>query len=106
MQAPAGGAVFCAGLCQRRAYTGGTRMTWVALVGPETDENLWLRSLASALAQAGYVSDIVPFRTEQDLEPALAAILDASERPAVVGLSRCQAPATLALARALRERGF
>jgi len=84
-------------------------MIWVALVGPEIEENLSLRYLASALAGAGYDSQIVPFSGEHEFESALEAILGASDPPRVVGLSlafQWKAPDTLAFAMALRERGY
>jgi hypothetical protein len=84
-------------------------MTWIALVGPEIEENLSLRYLASSLARAGYYSEIVPFSGEHEFESALAAILDAAEPPALVGLSlafQWKAPDTIALAMELRARGY
>jgi anaerobic magnesium-protoporphyrin IX monomethyl ester cyclase len=105
-------------------------MTWIALVGPEparsaadrqshatvarasgpeVEENLSLRYLASSLARAGYYSEIVPFSGEHELESALAAILDAAEPPELVGLSLAshgKAADTLVLARELRARGY
>jgi hypothetical protein len=84
-------------------------MTWVALVGPQSEESLSLRSLAGSLARAGYRSGIVPLHTRHELEPALAAILAGPERPAVVGLALdCdqQAQLSLPLALALRQHGY
>jgi hypothetical protein len=84
-------------------------MTWVALVGPEIEEDLSLRDLASALARAGYRSGRVLFGASSELAPALAAILGAAEAPAVVGLSLdCprRVPLALSLALALRQHGY
>jgi radical SAM superfamily enzyme YgiQ (UPF0313 family) len=84
-------------------------MTWIALVGPEIEENLSLRYLASSLAQAGYRAEIVPFSGEREFESAVSAITAADEPPLVVGISlafQWKATDTLALAMALRERGY
>jgi radical SAM superfamily enzyme YgiQ (UPF0313 family) len=84
-------------------------MTWIALVGPEIEENLSLRYLASSLSAAGYVSEIIPFCGEHQFEPAVRAILDAPEPPLLVGLSlafQWKATDTLALAMALRDGGY
>jgi hypothetical protein len=62
-------------------------MTWIALVGPEIEENLSLRYLASSLARAGYASEIVPYSGEHEFESALSAIVDCDDPPVVVGLS-------------------
>src|SRR5450755_248485 len=79
----------CGSLCgmEGSRTTNGAR---VALVGPELEENLSLRYLASSLARAGHSSDIVAFNRERDLPRALRAILeprDGSGPPPVVGLS-------------------
>lgn len=82
-------------------------MVRIALVGPEIEENLSLRYLASALATAGHDSAIVPFNQDADFSPALDAILAA--QPLLVGLSlafQWRATDFLALAVALRERGY
>jgi anaerobic magnesium-protoporphyrin IX monomethyl ester cyclase len=84
-------------------------MAWIALVGPEIEENLSLRYLASALAQAGYESGIIPYIGEHEFEATLSAIVDVPEAPMIVGLSlafQWKATDTLALAVALRERGY
>ncbi len=84
-------------------------MAWIALVGPELEENLSLRYLASSLARAGFRSEIIPFNRDADFGEALAAIAAADEPPIVVGLSlafQWRAPDFLALAVALRERGY
>jgi anaerobic magnesium-protoporphyrin IX monomethyl ester cyclase len=80
----------------------------VILVGPEIEENLSLRYCASALARAGFESDILPFNDERDFGAVLAAILGAPEPPLLVGLSlafQWRARDFLALAVALRDRG-
>ncbi len=84
-------------------------MSWVALVGPEIEENLSLRYLASSLARAGYRSEILGFNGDNDFGRVLAAILDADEAPVVVGISlafQWRARDFLALAMALREGGY
>ena len=41
-------------------------MSWVALIGPELEENLSLRYLAASLQRAGVESRILPFNGERD----------------------------------------
>ncbi|HYQ04474.1 MAG TPA: cobalamin-dependent protein [Polyangiaceae bacterium] len=84
-------------------------MAWVALIGPELEENLSLRYIAASLARAGYDSEIVPFNSESDFGPALEAILAAPEPPLVVGISlafQWRAQDFLAFAVALRQAGY
>jgi radical SAM superfamily enzyme YgiQ (UPF0313 family) len=84
-------------------------MAWVALIGPEYEENLSLRYLASSLRQAGYGVEIVPFNRDVDLPRVAAEIMGAKEAPLVVGLSlafQWRAKDFLALALALREAGY
>ncbi|HET9932318.1 MAG TPA: radical SAM protein [Polyangiaceae bacterium] len=84
-------------------------MPWVALVGPEIEENLSLRYIASSLGVAGYSSEIVPFNNEGDFGSALEAILSAAEPPVVVGISlafQWRAQDFLALVVALRQGGY
>ncbi len=84
-------------------------MSLVALVGPELEENLSLRYLASSLAAAGHDTLLVPFNAEHDFGAALAAILEADVPPAIVGISlafQWRARDFLALAMALREKGY
>ncbi|HEY1958055.1 MAG TPA: cobalamin-dependent protein [Polyangiaceae bacterium] len=81
----------------------------VALVGPEIEENLSLRYIASSLAAAGVRSELVPFNSEADFGSALAAILRAPEPPIAVGISlafQWRARDFLALAVALRDGGY
>ena len=57
----------------------------VALVGPDLEENLSLRSLAAALREAGHTPEIVAFETAADLPRARAT----ASRADLVGLSVC-----------------
>jgi radical SAM superfamily enzyme YgiQ (UPF0313 family) len=82
-------------------------MAKVALVGPEIEENLSLRYIASSLAAAGHESDIVPFNRAADFPFALERVL--SDPPDVVGISlafQWRANDFLAFAIALREKGY
>lgn len=82
-------------------------MAHVILVGPEIEENLSLRYIASSLAKAGHETSIVPFNGEADFVPALQTIL--AERPVLVGISlafQWRARDFLALAVALRDSGY
>ncbi|AKV00371.1 Radical SAM domain protein [Labilithrix luteola] len=82
-------------------------MTHVALVGPEIEENLSLRYIASSLAARGHTSDIVAFNGPTDFGPAIARIMETN--PAVVGISlafQWRASDFFAFAVALREAGF
>jgi radical SAM superfamily enzyme YgiQ (UPF0313 family) len=83
--------------------------TWIALVGPEIEENLGLRYLASSLTTAGISSRILKFNEVRDFESVLQGILDADTPPAMVALSlafQWRAPDFLSVAVALRERGY
>ncbi|HEY3352349.1 MAG TPA: cobalamin-dependent protein [Polyangia bacterium] len=81
---------------------------WVALVGPEIEENLGLRYLAAALEGGGVRAEIVGYAGPE----AFGAVLDAlagPHPPVLVALSlafQWRAPDFLALALALRERGY
>jgi radical SAM superfamily enzyme YgiQ (UPF0313 family) len=82
-------------------------MIHVSLVGPEIEENLSLRYIASSLAQAGLTGDIVPFNTESDFGFAIERVL--ATKPDVVGVSlafQWRAKDFLAFAVALKEAGF
>lgn len=84
-------------------------MGWIALVGPELEENLSLRYLAASLKRAGFESRILAFNNENDFAAVLRAITSAPEPPLAVGLSMAfqwRAPDFLALAVALREEGY
>lgn len=81
----------------------------IALVGPEIEENLSLRYLASSLALAGFRSEIIPFNTPADLAQVAAKIVNCAEPPGLVGLSltfQRRAKDFLALAIALRRKGY
>ncbi len=84
-------------------------MQWIALVGPEIEENLSLRYLASSLLAHGFRSEIIGFNQDADFNRALAAIVDAPEPPLAVGISlafQWRAPDFLGFAVALRARGY
>ena len=81
----------------------------VCLVGPEVEENLSLRYLASSLQRAGYRARILAFNGERDFSRILAAILEGKSAPLLIGLSLAfqhRAQDFLALAMALRENGY
>ncbi|WP_224372146.1 B12-binding domain-containing radical SAM protein [Hyalangium versicolor] len=85
------------------------RQQWVALIGPEFEENLSLRYLASALARVGFRSEILPFNQGSQLPGLVERITRAPEPPVLVGISMAfqwRAPDMLALAVALREGGY
>jgi radical SAM superfamily enzyme YgiQ (UPF0313 family) len=87
----------------------GERPIDVVLVGRERpgDENLALRYLAAALAEAGHRPRLVPLCGPEDHLTAVAAV-DASGAP-LVGVSIPDADAAvdaLAFVRALRRRGY
>ena len=84
-------------------------MSWIALVGPELEENLSLRYLASSLTQAGFEARIVRFDGAEDFARASHAIALAAEPPLLVGVSlafQWRAPDFLALVVGLRELGY
>lgn len=84
-------------------------MTWVALVGPELEENLSLRYLSAALGAAGWRVEIVPFNQPRDLPGVIQRISGAAEPPLVVGISvafQWRAVELLAAAMGLREAGY
>jgi radical SAM superfamily enzyme YgiQ (UPF0313 family) len=81
----------------------------IALVGPELEENLSLRYLASSLAAAGFEAAIVPFNESSDLPRVLSDLVGREDPPALVGLSlsfQWRAKDFLALAVALRRQGY
>jgi anaerobic magnesium-protoporphyrin IX monomethyl ester cyclase len=91
------------------ARAAGGEERWIGLVGPEVEENLSLRYLAGSLQRAGHRPRILAFNGERDFPRILAEILDAERTPLLVGLSLAfqhRAQDFLALAMALRERGF
>jgi len=84
-------------------------MTWIALVGPEEEENLSLRYIAASVEAAGFEAQILPFNTANDLHRILQAIFSAATPPLIVGISlafQWRAKDCLALAVALREQGY
>lgn len=84
-------------------------MGWIALVGPELEENLSLRYLAASLGEAGFRCRIISFNDDRDASRVLAAITQAPEPPLLVGLSlafQWRAPDFVALAVALRELDY
>lgn len=84
-------------------------MSWIALVGPEIEENLSLRYIASSLAENGYASEIVPFNHDGEFGAAIAAVVNAETPPLVVGISlafQWRARDFLAFAMALRDAGY
>src|SRR5690348_10653903 len=82
-------------------------MPRVALVGPEFEENLSLRYLASSLRVGGFQPEILPFNRDRDLPQIVAEVM--ADPPLLVGLSlafQWRAKDFLALALALREAGY
>jgi radical SAM superfamily enzyme YgiQ (UPF0313 family) len=82
---------------------------WVALVGPEIEENLSLRYVASSLAAAGVRAEILPFNRESDFGAVLDGVTSVEDAPVLVGLSlafQWRAKDFLAVAVALRARGY
>lgn len=84
-------------------------MSWIALVGPEVEENLGLRYLASSLHAAGFDAEILRYDRPVHAGRVLAAIEGASEPPLLVAVSlafQWRAVDTLGLVVALRARGY
>ena len=82
-------------------------MSRVALVGPEIEENLSLRYLASSLAAAGHEAELVPLNSTEDFGSVLEVLV--ALNPPIIGLSlafQWRAQDFLALAVALRQRGW
>jgi hypothetical protein len=83
--------------------------SWIALVGPEVEENLSLRYLAAAADRAGHRTEILSFNSDRDFSRIVAAILRGKTQPFLTGLSlafQWRAQDFLALAMALREEGY
>lgn len=81
---------------------------WIALVGPEVEENLSLRHLAATLEHAGLLTELYPFNGPSDLS-VLVRTLCEEPQAAVAALSlsfQWRAMDVLALAVGLREAGF
>jgi hypothetical protein len=51
-------------------------VAWIAILGPELEENLSLRHLASSFAAAGYASEILTVDHDADVGRVLAEILE------------------------------
>jgi radical SAM superfamily enzyme YgiQ (UPF0313 family) len=82
-------------------------MAHVALVGPELEENLSLRYIASSLALDGHTTDLFPFNSEADFADVVDGVL--ASGAVLVGISlafQWRARDFLAVALALRERGY
>ena len=84
-------------------------MEWIALVGPEQEENLSLRYLAASLIDGGFEARIVAFNGAEDFPATIAAIAGAERPPLLVGVSlafQWRAPDFLAFVVGLRETGY
>lgn len=84
-------------------------MEWIALIGPELEENLGIRYISSALRTAGFSTAIIPFNKGADLSLVLTTITSAEEPPLMVAISlsfQARAMDCLALILALRENGY
>lgn len=84
-------------------------MPWIALIGPEYEENLSLRYLASSLTARGYGVELVRFGHEGEMPDVLRAILGAPEPPLLVGISlafQWRAIEMMAVLLGLREGGY
>lgn len=82
---------------------------WVALVGPEVEDNLGLRYLASALVGAGFGVEILALNNKADVPTVLDELGAARPPPMLVGVSlafQWRALDVLALLVALRGRGY
>src|SRR5262245_62911194 len=81
---------------------------WVALVGPEIEENLSLRYLASALSRAGIDSEIFAFNDAFQMAGIVQKVVTDSP-PIAAGISMAfqwRALDMLGLGLALREAGY
>jgi anaerobic magnesium-protoporphyrin IX monomethyl ester cyclase len=81
----------------------------MALVGPEIEENLSLRYLASSLEALGFRTEILPFNGPGDFVPVLEALTTPETPPLVIGISpafQWRAMNFIGLAVALRKRGY
>lgn len=81
---------------------------WIALVGPELEENLSLRYLAGSLRRAGFGAEIFAFNQGSQL-PELVKRLTTGTPPLLVGLSlsfQWRAHDVMALAMGLRAAGY
>ncbi len=79
----------------------------IALVGPELEENLGLRYIASSLKKRGHTADIVPFNDASDIDEVVGTVL--ATAPDITGLSMVftsRGREFCALATALRHAGY
>ncbi|TNE90981.1 MAG: B12-binding domain-containing radical SAM protein [Deltaproteobacteria bacterium] len=86
----------------------GVDQPWVALIGPELEENLALRYLAAALRASGYEARILPYH-EDDHFAAVLAQVNSEHPPFLVGVSMAFQWRVLdatALVMALRDGGY
>ncbi|MCA9649626.1 MAG: cobalamin B12-binding domain-containing protein [Myxococcales bacterium] len=84
-------------------------MSWIALVGPELEENLALRYLSSSLERAGLRAEIIPFDRRADLARVIEDIVGRDDPPMLVGIQlafQWRAIEMMSLAMGLRERGY
>lgn len=84
-------------------------MSWIALVGPELEENLALRYLSSSLERAGHRAEIIAFDRRSDLGRIIDDIVGRDEPPRLVGVSlafQWRALEMMSLVMGLRERGY
>ncbi len=82
---------------------------WVALVGPELEENLSLRMLAACLRRAGFRAEVLAYDQGAQLPGLVARLTATDDPPLLVGLSlsfQWRAADVLALALALRAGGY
>jgi len=82
---------------------------WVALIGPEVEENLSLRYIAAVLGEAGFRAEILAFNGEGDFSRVVQSVTNAPAPPLFVGLSlafQWRAADVLSVAMALREGGY
>lgn len=81
---------------------------WVALIGPEIEENLSLRYLASALRRDGVRVELLAFNTGAALPQLVERLTATDAPPCLIGISMAfqwRAQDMLALAMALRGAG-
>ena len=79
----------------------------IALVGPELEENLGLRYIASSLEKRGHTADIVAFNDAGDIDDVVGTVLATS--PDITGLSMVftsRGREFCTLATALRDAGY
>jgi anaerobic magnesium-protoporphyrin IX monomethyl ester cyclase len=82
---------------------------WIALVGPEVEENLSLRYLAASLEEAGLRAEIFGFNADCDFSRIVRRLREEPSPPLLVGLSlafQWRAQDFLALGMALRAGGL